>query len=727
MADSELPNETTGLLIDNLDEGNLVSQLEDLKGDVDSNVSAKSNTMIYEETNALFNTAKGTMEKWDKRYSKALKLAKMQPSMDGNDIESKDFPFEGASVAMLPYIFEAMLDFHGRAVPDLVWTNELVKVKINGSQAPEFQPDPQMQPEAVQQAQAQYKQQADALDERKEERGTRVSDYSNYQLINEIPLWRDSTDKALLALPCVGTYYKKTQYDSDLGKICSDFKTADKIIFNMDCESFSEAPDKFEEVTYSRNELIAFIRGEQEWDIDEADLEKDKNDFDFIEAHTWIDLDEDGLKEPYCAILYPEKNKIVSLYPDYDEEGITRNAGGALVKIKDKEIYTQTIFLPDPEGGPMGIGWGILLGPMFTSINTLLRDNIDAGSLLNVTANSALIATGVGKGRGNRQQAGPIDMSLGKLNPIDMGGMTGNLRDNIVTLPFAGPSEALFNLMTFLIESSKTMTTAAYSVEANAGEPASLYLARLQQGLKVPNSIVMRVYGAQKKEFEKIALLNFKHHDSAQYNKVLDLPQEANMKSDFDPEDCDISLVADPTQGSDIERVGKAQQVLDQGTNELTISGRTQVNMREATIDFFKALGVEDVDRLVPEPPPSPTPEEQEAQRMKEKQLEFQERDMAVKEDKLSIEQSKQDIERLKHAHDAAIELGKLGLQADIDESTITKNYADALTKLVEKGGLSYTQAKSEVTQIEDQFIEGDGNGRQVQAINPQPSRAMVR
>ena len=58
--------------------------------------------------------------------------------------------------------------------------------------------------------------------------------------------------------------------------------------------------------------------------------------------------------------------------------------------IQDKEIYTQTIFLPDPEGGPMGLGWGILLGPMFTAINTLLRDNIDAGTLNLTTANSGL-------------------------------------------------------------------------------------------------------------------------------------------------------------------------------------------------------------------------------------------------------------------------------------------------------------------------------------------------
>ena len=727
MPDSEIPNETTGLLIDNLDAGNLVAQLDELKGA--DNVKKKDNSMLYEEINGLFGKAKATMKKWEKRYNKALKLAKMQPNKDGNDIESKDFPFEGASVAMLPYIFEAMLDFHGRAVPDLVWTNELVSVKINGAQPPEFTPPPGMPPEEAQQAQQQVKMQSDQMEAQKEERAERVTTYSNYQLTNNIPLWRESTDKALLALPCVGTYYKKTYYDSDLKQICSDLRMADKVIFDMGGESFTEALDKFEEVTYYRNELIGFIRGDQKWDIDEDDLEEDKDSFDFIEAHTWIDLDEDGIKEPYCAILYPEKNKIVSLYPDYDEELITENDDGQLVKIKDKEIYTQTIFLPDPEGGPMGMGWGILLGSMFTAINTLLRDNIDAGSLSLITSNSGLIATGIGKGRGNRQKAGPIDVKMGQLTPIDMGGLSGSLRENVVNLPFSGASDVLFNLMSFLIESSKNMTTAAYSVEANTGEAASLYLARLQQGLKVPNSIIMRVYGAQKIEFEKIGLLNYKHHDSNEYNRILDLPQEANMQADFNPEDCDIDLVADPSQGSDVERVGKAQQVVEEGRQDMAVSGRTDIDMRKAQLRLFNALGIDDPEELLPEPPPRPTEEEKKAAAREALQFEFMDRELVVKEDGLKIKQFEQEAKKLKQAHDSAIELGKLGLQADIDESVITKNYAESLAKLVEKAGLSYQQARSEVGQIESDFIDAEGgtNGRSLQAPNAQPSRAVAR
>ena len=335
---------------------------------------------------------------------------------------------------------------------------------------------------------------------------------------------------------------------------------------------------------------------------------------------------------------------------------------------------------------------------------------------------------GIGKGRGNRQQAGPIDVKQGQLTPVDMGGIKrliarkhGESAFCLALLP------VLFEIMSFLIDSSKNMTTAAYSVQANTGEAASLYLARLQQGLKVPNSIIMRVYGAQRKEFEKIGLLNYKHHDSAYYNKVLDLPQEANMKADFNPDDCDIDLVADPSKGSDVERVGKAQNVYDIALGQVERVGHSVVDLREASIDLMEALGTEDIDRLAPEPPQGPSPQEQRIAAREAAEMEFRDRELAVREEELSLKQFKQEADRLKQAHDSAIELGKLGLQADIDESVITKNYAEALAKLVEKAGLSYTQARSEITQIESDLIDDEGGMNGISAINGATSRNMAQ
>src|SRR5262245_33829072 len=101
-------------LVKQLDEGNLVSKLD--------GHPELSQSTVYEDLTEEFNDAEASMDKWLKKYKAALHLAKMQPTAGGQEIETKDFPFEGASVAMMPFVMEAMLDFASRASPDLVWS-----------------------------------------------------------------------------------------------------------------------------------------------------------------------------------------------------------------------------------------------------------------------------------------------------------------------------------------------------------------------------------------------------------------------------------------------------------------------------------------------------------------------------------------------------------------------------------------------------------------------------
>ena len=109
--------------------------------------------------NALYNDALSSMKEWKEKYAEALKLAKMQP-----EAKHKTFPFENASVVMMPYILEAMLDFSARASPELVWATKIVSAKIYGSD-----------PDSV-----------------KKDRAKRVGDYMNYQVSDLIQNWREN-------------------------------------------------------------------------------------------------------------------------------------------------------------------------------------------------------------------------------------------------------------------------------------------------------------------------------------------------------------------------------------------------------------------------------------------------------------------------------------------------------------------------------------------------------
>jgi len=653
-----------------LDQGNIVSELKDEK-------KACSDTLD------LYKTAETSMKPWLKKYTRALNLAKLQAMSGDVEITEKTFPFEGASVVMMPYILEAMLDFSSRAAAELVWTDNIVKAKVYGENTDE-----------------------------KEARAKRVSEYSNYQLSEMIPDWRDNQDKGLLILASPGTFYKETYYDSDIQEVRSELYLADQVIFDHGYKTFDSAPDKFCPCEYTRNEVIGFIRGEQKWTIDEDELEEDKNDFEFIKAFTWFDLDEDGLKEPYIALIWVEKERIVSLYPCYDEDTITQNET-EIIKIECVERFTQYRFLPDPEGGPMGMGWGILLGPMFDAINTNVRQLLDSGTLANTAANSGLISQSLASGRGNAVESGPVEVVMGELTPVPNHG-AGSLRDNIVQFPFAGPNAVLFQLMEYLIQSSRSMTNAAINVEAQPGEAASLYLAKLQQGLKVPNSIIMRVYECARREFKKIAALNFKHFDDDKYNKILD-GEPASMESDFNPDDCDIRMTADPSQGSDIERVQRASAVYEMASTQT----QQVINYREAVIDMLEAMNTPSIDTLAPEPDPNAVdPDRQLMLAQMGMEAELKKKDQELRE-------RGQNIQEMKMAHEAAKTMAELGLKgsdqslkADELEAKITKLYTSALKDLVDAGIASGEQAIDAAKRIEDKFIDSKGNG-QTQANNP--------
>jgi hypothetical protein len=652
-------------LIGYLDEGNIVDKLQDPK---------KACT----DTIDLYNEAVKSMEPWLKKYKRALNLAKLQAMSGDVEITEKSFPFEGASMAMMPYILEAMLDFSSRAASELVWTDNIIHAKIYGKNTPE-----------------------------KEDRAKRVADYSNYQLSEMIPNWRDNQDKGLLILASPGTFYKETFYDTDIQEVCSELCLADEVVFDHGYKSFDIAPDKFKKCKYTRNEVISFIRGEQEWDIDEDDLEEDKNDFEFIKAYTRFDLDEDGLKEPYIALIWEDKQKIVSLTPNYDEDTITEAEDGTIIKVDDVGQFTQYRFLPDPEGGPMGLGWGILLGPMFDAINTNVRQLIDAGTVHITAANSGLISQSLASGRGNAIQSGPIEVQLGQLTPVPNHG-SGNLRDNIVQFPFAGPNPTVFQLMDYLVTSSRSMTNAAVNVQAQAGEAASLYLAKLQQGLKVPNSIIMRVYSCARNEFKKIAALNYKHFDNEKYNRILDSDEQASMEADFDPKDCDIRMASDPSQGSDVERVQRAQAIFD-----MAVSQPQQVlNYREAQIDVLKAMKTPNIEELAPEPDPN------QRDPMQDLMMAQQAAEMEMRKEDQDLRREETMLKRQKLAMEAAREMGNLGLKADKQEAEITDLYTKSLERIWKAGIAAGQEAIDMVENIEDTFIEGDDLGRQTQTID---------
>lgn len=639
---------------------NLVDKVEDIdkvKSDLDG---------YYQE-------ADSSMEDWNRKFENAIKLVTLKC-----DEGQKNFPIENASTVMSPFVLEAAMDFHSRSVADLVYSPKLVNAKINGAPL-EFTPTTPEEEAVADQIEALLQ----AEREERENRAERVSTYMNYQLTRKIPSWRKTQDKLLLQLPTVGTVFKKVYYDPDIKGVRSEMVRADKLKFDHSADDFADVRHKFLDMELSKSEVISRIRGD-EWDIEETELSGDDECYKFYEALTWIDIDGDGLEEPYVCVYWVDRSKIVSIKANYDEDCITYNDNEEIVNIEPIDYYLQYIFMPDPAGGCMGMGWGILLSDIFESINTNLRQLIDAGTLSNIASNSGFIDVGLG-GK-DRQQSGTENIEMGRFKKVQLPAGK-SMRESIVQLPFQGVQPALFQLMEYLVNQARNLTVSAYGVEANSGEAAQLYLARLQQGLKQPNSIIMRVYECATDEFTRIAKLNYEHYDNDYYSKVLNIP--ADMQRDFNYEDCDITPVANPHQGSDVERIAKAQAVYEMSqTNQ-------SFNQWQAARDLLDAMGVSNIDEVLPEPDPNyQDPMQTMLMQQKAAEMELYNRELTAKERKVAIDE-------LKVAMDYEAMLADL----DKTESETTKNYADVIEKMAKVSRESAMDAMSRISAIEESFF----------------------
>jgi hypothetical protein len=213
----------------------------------------------------------------------------------------------------------------------------------------------------------------------------------------------------------------------------------------------------------------------------------------------------------------------------------------------------------------------------------------------------------------------------------------------------------------------------------------------------------MRVYECAKRELKAIGLENWKHYDDEKYQRVIE--EDASMKADFNPKDCDIELIADPSQGSDVERAARAAAILEEAKTQPS----QVLNLREAYLNWLDVMQVreEDIEILAPEPQ---GPSQQEKLMMAQQQMdaEFRQRDQALREQGQQLQYAKLQVEQAKQATETAKEMAAAGIAADKTEAEVTEIYTKALKNLFDIGMRDPMQA---IKQIENQFFDKSEGG----------------
>jgi len=534
--------------------------------------------------------------------SRADWVTKAQKSLDRAKLKSqpKSYPFAGAANVKSPILATAALQFASRAYPAIVDGQRIVKGQIVGDDVgiPVMGPDGQpVLDEATGEPQWQTPPGA------KKSKADRISKHMSYQLINEMPEWEEDTDVLLGQVPIVGCAFRKVFYDPVLERNRSEMVPALDFVVHQKTRSLETVPRMtqiFDLYPHEIEDRVADgIYLDCELGIAMGSDGDDDAPHEFLEQHRYIDLDEDGYREPWIVTVHKDTGKVVRIVANFDPAELKLKADGKLGRIPRYNMFVKYPFFRDPEGGFYDLGFGELLEPLSEVIDSTVNQMLDAGHLQN--AGGGFIGSGL------RLKKNQMRFAPGQYHVVDAQGT--KVREAIVNMEHPGPSNVLFQLLGMMVEWSKEIANIKDILTGDQprNQPATTTLAMIEQGMKVYTSIYKRIYRALKKEYALLFALNGKHLPDEQYMTIMD-NRMAIARSDYEVGSMDVLPAADPNSVTDMQKMQRAQVYLEVGTKPEAI--QAGVNARECLMRFFDALGAEEIEKLMPPKPQQPSPPE---------------------------------------------------------------------------------------------------------------------
>jgi hypothetical protein len=533
---------------------------------------------LASDLNSKYMDYSSSRKDWERTYTTGLDLL-------GFKYDNRTEPFSGASGATHPVLAEAVTQFQALAYKELLPADGPVRTQVLGIPSPE-----------------------------KTQQASRVKDFMNYQIMDQMKEYEPEFDQMLFNLPLAGSAFKKVYYDDMEQRAVSKFVPADDLIVPYTATSLDDAEAIIHRVKMSENDLrkqqvSGFYRDvdlgkptERETDVEKKERElegitksgKDEDVFTLLECHVDLDLEgfEDvnpqdgepsGIKIPYIVTLEEGSREILSIRRNYE-------VGDP--KKKKIQYFVHFKFLPGL--GFYGFGLIHMIGGLSRTATTALRQLLDAGTLSNLPAGFKM--------RGIRIRDDAQSIQPGEFRDVDAPG--GNLRDSFMMLPFKEPSQTLLSLMGIVVQAGQRFASIADLQVGDGNQQAAVgtTVALLERGSRTMSAIHKRIYSALKNEFKILARV-FKLYLPQEYPYDVVGGQRTIKQSDFDDR-VDILPVADPNIFSQTQRISLAQTEL-----QLATSNPQMHNLYQAYRNMYEALGVKDIDQVLIRPM-QPTPKD---------------------------------------------------------------------------------------------------------------------
>jgi hypothetical protein len=531
-------------LVDVLSDGEILEIVSQLSADIDND--------------------KNSRKEWEKTYTEGLKLLGLQ-------MEDRTEPWDGACGVFHPMITEAVVRFQAETITETFPAQGPVRTKIIGKETVEVK-----------------------------EASIRVQDDMNFELTEVMKEFRPEHERMLWSLPATGSAFKKVYYDPGLGRQVSMFVPAEDVLLpygttDLDtCHRVTHLMRKTKDdiVRLQEAGFYADVQlGEPSKSKDDIQQAKDKetgfsdiNDsrFQLAESHVSLVIkgdkfrpDDSEISLPYVVTFIKGTNQVLAIRRNWEEDDDYHQK-------RQHFVHYQYI----PGFGAYGFGLFHLIGGFAKSATSLMRQLVDAGTLSNLPGGL--------KSRGLRIKGDDTPIAPGEFRDVDLG--SGNIRDNILPLPYKEPSNVLYQLLgTIVDEGRRFAATADMKVsDMSAQAPVGTTLALLERQLKVLTAVQARVHYALKQELGLLKNI-IRDYTDVDYEYTPEYGSKRAKQGDYDL--VDVIPVSDPNASTMSQRVVQYQAVIQMAQMAPDIYDLPQLHR-----SMLEVLGVKHAEKLVPLP-----------------------------------------------------------------------------------------------------------------------------
>lgn len=462
-------------------------------------------------------------------------------------------------------------------------------------------------------------------------RAERVGKHMSYQLTVKQKEYRQDKNSMFLAVALNGSDFSKTYYDP-----IRRMNVVERVPIQDFVVPYGKGPRRIEDlermthvidmsVNYSKKlAKIGFFTSEikpnytgsdsssalQEAQDDAMGLSETQSyreEFGTVlEQHVYLDLDEDGIDEPYVVWYDMGSQEVKRIQVCWEVDPRTGESTDPDEYKKRVEYFTHYQYLPNPNGF-YGLGMGHLIGGQNKSANKLLRMLIDAGVLANAGNMSGFISQNLGI------EGDEIELGIGSFKKLPRN--VDDIRKGIYQFQFPGPSAALGEIYQGVIQDAEkaSSTTDAVTGDIEKVMQPLTIMTLLENSLQLPTSVMEQMAISFEDELAKLYELNRKYFSSE------DIFVDDGEKVIIQPQDYQAELrvipIIDPRNITRQQKVAKAQE-----TYNFIMSNPDTANnpasRNEAARRVLMALEVDDIDRLVPPPPEVQNIDDQDVENM---------------------------------------------------------------------------------------------------------------